>query len=70
MQVSTVLRKIFGSKRDEVIRNWRRLHKEELHDMLSLPNIWVIRSTGMRQAVRVAGMGRRRGAYRVFVWEI
>jgi hypothetical protein len=28
-----VLRKIFGSKRDEVTGEWRRLHKEELYDM-------------------------------------
>ena len=26
-----VLRKIFGSKRDEVRRQWRRLHNEELY---------------------------------------
>jgi hypothetical protein len=26
------LRKILGFKRDEVRREWRRLHKEELHD--------------------------------------
>jgi hypothetical protein len=27
---SRVLRRIFGSKRDEVRREWRRLHNEEL----------------------------------------
>jgi len=27
-----VLSKIFGSKRDEVTRDWRRLDKEEIHD--------------------------------------
>jgi hypothetical protein len=27
-----VMRRIFGPKRDEVRRQWRRLHKEELHD--------------------------------------
>jgi hypothetical protein len=25
-----VLRKIFGARRDEVIREWRKLHNEEL----------------------------------------
>jgi hypothetical protein len=30
-----VLRKIFGSKRDEVTGEWRRLHNEELCDMYS-----------------------------------
>jgi hypothetical protein len=28
-----VLRRIFGPKRDEVTGEWRRLHKEELHDL-------------------------------------
>jgi hypothetical protein len=27
------LRRIFGPKRDEVIRRWRKLHNEELHDL-------------------------------------
>jgi hypothetical protein len=27
------LRKIFGPKRDEVTRDWRRLHSEELYDL-------------------------------------
>jgi len=27
------LRKLFGSKRDEVTVEWRRLHNEELHDL-------------------------------------
>jgi hypothetical protein len=27
-----VLRGIFGSKRDEVTGEWRKLHNEELHD--------------------------------------
>jgi hypothetical protein len=34
-----VLRRIFGPKRDEVTREWRRLHKEELNDLYSSPNI-------------------------------
>jgi hypothetical protein len=28
-----VLRRIFGPKRDEVTREWRRLYNEELHDL-------------------------------------
>ena len=27
-----VVKKIFGSKKDEVTGEWRRLHKEELYD--------------------------------------
>jgi hypothetical protein len=34
-----VLRKICGPEREEVIGNWRKLHKEELTDLYSLPNI-------------------------------
>jgi hypothetical protein len=34
-----VLRRIFGRRRDEVTREWRKLHNEELHDLYSLPSI-------------------------------
>ena len=30
-----VLRRIFGPKRDEVTREWRKLHNEELNDLYS-----------------------------------
>jgi hypothetical protein len=54
-----VLRRIFGPKRDEVTGEWRKLHKEELNDLYSLPNIVrVIKSRRMRWAGRVACMGR------------
>jgi hypothetical protein len=34
-----VPRRIFGSKRDEVIGDWRKLHDEELHNVYTSPNI-------------------------------
>jgi hypothetical protein len=34
-----VLRRIFGSKRDEVTGTWRKLHNEDLHSLYCLPNI-------------------------------
>jgi len=34
-----VLRRVFGSKKDEVTGEWRKLHNEELRDLYSLPNI-------------------------------
>jgi hypothetical protein len=34
-----MLRRIFGSKRDEVTGDWRKLHTEELHNAYSSTNI-------------------------------
>jgi len=34
-----VLRRVFGSKRDEITGERRKLHNEELSDLYSLPNI-------------------------------
>jgi hypothetical protein len=34
-----VLRRIFGSKSDEVTGEWSKLHDEELHSFYSSPNI-------------------------------
>ena len=63
-----VLRRIFGPGRDEVTREWRRLHNEELNDLYSSPNIVrVIKSRIMRWAGHVARMGEERGLCRVLV---
>jgi len=56
-----VLRRIFGPRRDEVTGEWRRLHKEELNNLYSSPNIvQVITSRRMRWAGHVARIGEER----------
>jgi len=63
-----VLRRIFRLKRDEVTRDWRRLHNEELNVLYSSPSIMqVIKSKRMRWAGHVAHMGEEGGVYRVLV---
>jgi hypothetical protein len=60
-----MLRKIFGTKREEGV-SWRKLHNDELHDVYSSLNIVrVIKSRTMRWAGHVARTGR--SVYRVFV---
>jgi len=61
-----VSRRIFGPKRDEVTRQWRKLHNEELNDLYFSPNIvWVKKSRRMWWAVHVASIGEGGGVYRV-----
>jgi hypothetical protein len=63
-----VLRKIFGPRRDEVIREWRKVHNEDLNDLYSSSNIFrVIKSRRMRWDGDVARIGECRGVYRVLV---
>jgi hypothetical protein len=59
-----LLRRIFGSKRDEVIGGWRKLHNVELHNLYSSPSI--IRMIKMRMiwSGLVAQMGEKRNSYR------
>jgi hypothetical protein len=53
-----VLRRIFGSKREEVAGGWRTLHNEELHNLYASPNIVrVIKSKRMRWTVHEERMG-------------
>jgi hypothetical protein len=53
-----LLRRVFGSKRDEVRGEWRKLHNMELNDFYPSPNIVrVIKSRKMKWAVHVVRMG-------------
>jgi hypothetical protein len=63
-----VLRRIFGPKRDEVTREWRKLHNGELHNLYSTPDIIRhIKSRKMMWARHVTRMGEGRNVYRVLV---
>ena len=61
------LRRIFRAKRDEVTREWRKLHNEEINDLYSPPNIVQVIKLRMIWAEQVARMGERRHVYRVLV---
>jgi hypothetical protein len=64
-----VLRRIFGSRRNEVREERRKLHNEELNDLYCSPNIVrVIRSRRVRWAGHVARMGGRGEEYIRFWW--
>jgi hypothetical protein len=57
---NTVLKRIFGPKRDEVTGGWKKLHNEEFHSLYSSPSIIrMIKSRRMRWVGHVERMGRR-----------
>jgi hypothetical protein len=50
-----------------MVRQWRKLHNEELDDLYSPNIVRVIKSRRMRWQGPVARMGKERGVYRVLV---
>jgi hypothetical protein len=63
-----VLRKIFGPKKDRVKGGSKKLHNEQLRDLISSPSIIrIIKSRRMRWVGHVARMGEKRNAYRLLI---
>jgi hypothetical protein len=62
-----VLRKIFGTNRNKVTREWRKLHNGELH-VYSFQNIIrQIKSSRIRYVGHVVCMGQERKLYKVLM---
>jgi hypothetical protein len=56
MSENMVLRRIFGPKRDEVTKEWKKLHNEEVNDLYFPLNIVrIIKSGRMRWVGHVWG---------------
>jgi hypothetical protein len=66
MSENRVVRRIFGSKRDEMTGGWRELHNQILHNLYSSPNR-MIKSRRMRCTGHVARIGKKGNAYRILV---
>jgi hypothetical protein len=63
-----VLKRICEPKKDDVTKEWRKLHNEELHNMYSFSNIIrQIKTRRMTWAGHVARMGKDRKLYKVLV---
>jgi hypothetical protein len=62
-----VLGRIFGPRRNEVTGWGRRVRNEKLCDLHSANITRVIESGRIRRPGHAAGMGERRGAYRVLL---
>jgi hypothetical protein len=61
------LKRIFGSRKDEVTGGWRKLHNEELRDLYSSPSIIRMIKSMMRWVGHVARMGAKSNTYRLLV---
>jgi hypothetical protein len=63
-----VMRRIFGSKRQEVLGSWRRLYNDNLQNLNASSNkVRVIKSRRIRWVGHVACMGEIINAYNILV---
>jgi hypothetical protein len=67
-EFENIVLRLFGTKKDEVTVERRKLNNEELNDLYCSPNIIrVIKSVRRSWAGHVACMRKRRGVYRALV---
>jgi hypothetical protein len=65
---NSVVRRIFGKKRDKITGGWRKLHNEGLHNLYSSPIIMkIIKSKRMKLVIHVARTGDKRNSCRILV---
>jgi hypothetical protein len=65
---NSALKRIFGSKRDEVMEGCRKLHTKKLHNLYSSPSIiTMISSRRMREAGHVPSIEEKWNAYGILV---
>jgi hypothetical protein len=63
-----MLMRIFGLKREEKARGWRRLRNEEQHNLNASPSIIrLMKSRGISWAMHVGRMGVKRNACSILV---
>jgi hypothetical protein len=62
-----VLRRVFGSKREDVVGEWRNFHNEINNLYSSLNIIMLIKSRRMTRADHVARMAEMKNAYNISV---
>ena len=60
---NVVLKKIFGLKREEVRRGWRKQHKEALHDLYSPRNTTQVTNQANDTRRRVARKEEKKNVY-------
>jgi hypothetical protein len=65
----SVLRRIFGSKRNEIMGDWRKLHNEELHNLYSLPSIIRMVKSGRMRWTGYVVRWCERGMHIGYFWE-
>jgi hypothetical protein len=65
-----VLRRIFGSQRNERIGGCRKVHNEKLHKLYSSSDVRMIKSRGIIWTGNVASMGEKMSVYRTLVGKL